>query len=137
MSLLDIFDTESKSESGAWLHLKNPATKQPVYLDNDPDLPVRIRLKGPESRTWKKFLMKASREKDEGRRELDDIALQDAQLYAAMTMEWDNLPGADGEPAVFSRDLAVEVYRKHADLRNQMFRFIAERENFLESAPEA
>ena len=140
MSILDLLDTEAQSESGAWLHLTKPGTtKQRLYLDDDPDKPVRIKTKGPDSETWTSFMRKSAKEKaDSADKSSAEVAMEDARILARMTLAWENLPvGDNGEPAPFDRDTAVEVYRKYKDMRMQLIHHILDREAFFTERQDA
>lgn len=125
-NILSIFDTESASEDGAWLHLTKPGTEGELAYAGK-DKPLRIKLKGPDSDTWTSYQRKAI--KSQGKkdtRSAKEIAREDAQLFARMTLELENIPGY--ENAEFSG--LVDMYLKYKDIRMQALRFALNQENF-------
>lgn len=132
MNILKQFDTVSVSEDGAWLHLCLPGSDDPAYADPGEDTkPLRIKLKGPDSEIWTAFQRKAMRQgnKDE-KRTAHQIALDDSQLFAKMTMAWENFPEECGE-CTFEN--ATKVYLNYKDIRLQALRFVMKQENFTQA----
>ena len=131
-NILTMFDTESASESGSWLHLTKPGTDGDLaYADKVTDKPLRIKLKGPDSGTWTAFqrkAMRASGKKDD--RTAKEIAREDAKLFARMTLETENIPGYEkaDEAAL------VEMYLKYKDIRMQALKWVMQKENFTQLA---
>lgn len=126
-NILALFDTESKSEDGAWLHLTVPGTDELAYADVARKKPLRIKLKGPDSDIWTAFQRKAfAKANDKDKRTNQEIAREDARLFARMTVAVENVPGYDKPDA----DL-VEMYLKYKDIRVQALTFVMKRENFI------
>jgi len=138
MSLLSIFDTESASNLGAELTLLHPSTKEPVEFKGKP---ITIRLLGPDSDVYTKHIQSKAREarrnaakgKKEADLDFDKIKREASDLYAAMTISWNNMPNDDGKPLEFSRDAAVKLYSTFKDIRVQVGDFIGSSENFIGS----
>ncbi|HEY7885454.1 MAG TPA: hypothetical protein VIC08_10950, partial [Cellvibrionaceae bacterium] len=136
-NFLSVLDTEAASESGDWLHIENPATGDPMYWENPPKgakldtegrAPVRIKLKGPDSDTWQSFTRKAMKEMSKANakgsgiydRSGDEIRREDSQLYAKMSLDWENIPSDDGQEILpFTRDNAIAFFMKYKDARHQ------------------
>jgi hypothetical protein len=141
MSILDCLDTEAKSNEGAWLHLRRPdSSRALLYLDDECTKPVRIKLKGPDSDTWTRYVRKEARKEALRRQNGEkppektgaEIATEDARIFSRMTMEWENMPvGENDEPVPFDEDTAFEVYRKHKHLRAQILDHILDRDAFF------
>ena len=131
-NILTMFDTESASESGSWLHLAKPgADGDLAYADKTTDKPLRIKLKGPDSGTWTAFQRKAM--KDSGKKDTrtaKDIALEDARLFSRMTLETENIPGY---AATDHADL-VDMYFKYKDIRMQALKWVMKQDNFTQLA---
>ena len=129
-NILQMFDTESASESGSWLHLTKPGTDGDLaYADKGSAKPLRIKLKGPDSGTWTAFqrkAMKGSGKKDD--RTAKDIALEDARLFSHMTLETENIPGYS---AADHADL-VDMYFKYKDIRMQALKWVMKQDNFTQ-----
>jgi hypothetical protein len=129
-NILQMFDTESASESGSWLHLTKPGTDgELAYADKGTTKPLRIKLKGPDSSTWTAFqrkAIKASGKKDI--RTAKEIAREDSSLFARMTLETENIPGLklDEEEA----NGIFEMYLNYKDIRMQALRWVMNQENF-------
>lgn len=125
---MDIFDTVSASEKGTWVHLINQETGQPAYArgeDGNEDMgkPVRIRVLGPDSPTYKRKaadrvahnmkkhagadLKKMSHAQIVGL--IDRGAINRAEDAADATIDWENLP-LPKELAKFSTENAAAVY---------------------------
>lgn len=125
-----MFDTESASESGSWLHLTKPGTDgELAYADKASAKPLRIKLKGPDSGTWTAFqrkAMKASGKKDI--RTAKELAREDSSLFARLTLETENIPGFEGadEAALF------EMFMQYKDIRMQALRWVVNQENFTQ-----
>lgn len=133
MSILDQFDTVTASEEGAWLHICHQGTDDKVYLDKAQKKPLRIKLKGPDSEVWIAFQRKAMRKSDkEEERSPAEIAEEDADLFAKMTIEWENMPDDVGE---CNQKNAKALYLKYKDIRIQVLGFVHSRENFTKRPP--
>ena len=131
-NILEMFDTESASESGSWLHLAKPGTDGDLaYADKAKTLPLRIKLKGPDSGTWTSFqrkAIKASGKKDS--RTSKEIAREDANLFSRMTLETENIPGYEGADEA----ALIDMYVKYKDIRIQALKWVMNQENFTQMA---
>ena len=132
-NILSIFDTESSSEEGSWMHLALPGTEgELAYADKEREKPMRIKLKGPDSDTWTSYqrkALKAQGKKDN--RTAKEIAREDAQLMARMTLAIENIPGySDSE-----FNSLVDLYLKYKDIRIQALMYAINRENFTQALP--
>ena len=127
-NILQMFDTESASESGSWLHLTKPGTDgELAYAEKGSTKPLRIKLKGPDSGTWTAFqrkAMKASGKKDI--RTAKEIAREDSSLFARMTLETENIPGFEGADEA----ALLEMFMQYKDIRMQALRWVMNQENF-------
>lgn len=132
MSLLDCLDTKGKSERGSWLHLKNPATKDPLYLDDDQTRPVRILMKGPDSDTFAEYF-RAKQRQSVAEQSYQDQVKDESAFYADMALDWENMPPVQGddETVPFSRKAALAHFTALKDLRDQAFAHITKREHFF------
>lgn len=143
MSFLSIFDTETASNKGATLTLLKPDTKEPALFK---EKPITIRLLGPDSDVYTKHIQAKAKEarhnaakgKKESAIDFDKIKREASELYAGMTLSWDNMPAEDGKSTVdFSKDAALQYYMKYKDIRVQVGNFIGEQENFIEASLKA
>ena len=126
---LAVFDTESQSERGAWLHLVTPGTDELAYADDARKKPLRIKLKGPESDTWATFQRKVMQQQDgkKDKRSVDEIKREDARLMARMTLAVENIPGVD----MADKETITSMYENYRDIRVQALTFVLHRENFI------
>lgn len=126
--ILSLFDTETQSEEGAWLHLTIPGSDELAYLDAEKTKPLRIKLKGPDSDTWTQFQRKAfAKVNEKDKRTPKEIAIEDAKLFARMALAVENVPGFDGATS----DKLFDLFFKYKDIRVQCLTFVMQRENFL------
>lgn len=132
--ILSLFDTEAQSEDGAWLHLTIPGSDEPAFLDPEKTKPLRIKLKGPDSDTWTQFQRKAfSKVGEKDKRTPKEIAIEDAKLFARMTLAVENIPGFHGATG----EKLFDLYVKYKDIRVQCLTFVMQRENFLQKPESA
>jgi len=130
-NILKMFDTVSSSEEGSWLHLRVPGTDEKAYADGDKQKkPLRIKLKGPDSDAWTAFARKAAKQESKNKT-THEMALDDAQLMAKMTLGFDNIPDFE-----FSKDAAIKLYLDYKDIRIQAINHVANRENFIKKPNE-
>ena len=131
-NILKAFDTVSSSESGAWLHLVMPGTEEKAYADGDKQKkPMRIQLKGPDADAWTAFQRKALKNQSKEKSH-EDAILDDAKLFAKMTLGFENIPdGKDGELA-FTFESALKLYLNYKDIRMQALKFVMAQENFTQ-----
>ena len=122
--LMKMFDTESISEAGSWLHLNVPGTKEKAYADEAQTKPLRIKLKGPDSDDWVSFVRKSQRSSSDEMSN-KELVERDAELYKNMTLSIENIPGhAMDEKSLLS------MYAQYKDIRSQVLSHIMNRENF-------
>ena len=150
MFSLDLLDSDAQSNAGAVMHVVNPKTGEPAYLDADKKKPVKavtISFLGPNSDEAKKYEIKKLREsqaKESGFRKSKNKAIiitddahevnakKTASLLAALATGWENMPADDkGALIPFSKEKAFELFVKLADLRYQSDEFLGEKTNFI------
>ena len=132
-NVLKMFDTVSSSESGAWLHLVMPGTEEKAYADGDKQKkPMRIQLKGPDSDAWTVFQRKAMKSQGKDKTH-EETVLEDAKLFAKMTLGFDNIPNDDGSVMAFTYESALKLYINYKDIRMQALRFVMSQENFTKA----
>ena len=130
---LSVFDTVSQANSGAVLHLTVPGSGVPAYLDEgvkNPKKPLTITL------LTKYVQVKARARRKSNKKDDIDIeqSIQDAcELYAKLTVGWENIPDKEGNAMPFTFENAVNLYKSFKDIRVQVGNFIAEQENFIKS----
>ena len=129
-NFLNMFDTESASESGSWLHLERPDKRGSLcYLDKEMTLPCRIKLKGPDSEEWGSFSRQSQKDKEKKlKRTGREDAVYEAKLWSRMTIEIENIPGYE-KP---DRNTLFEMYLKHKDMRTQSLFWVVNQENFIQ-----
>lgn len=131
MSLLACLDTQTKSERGSWLHLKNPETGELLYLDDAQEKPVRILMKGPDSDTFTEYFRAKQRDGNKDQTYAEQVK-EESNFYADMTLSWENMPPVEGDEEVpFSRKAAFSHFMALKDLRDQAFTHVTKRENFF------
>lgn len=135
MNILKQFDTESVSESGEWLHLTIPGTDEHAYADEEQQKPLRIKLKGPDSNTWTSFQRKALRsDNKKDNRTPKEVSKEDAQLFARMTLEVENISDDEIDYSEADKEQLVQMYLKYKDIRIQALTFVINRENFIKGS---
>ena len=151
MFSLDLLDSDAQSNAGAVMHVVNPETGNPAYLDAEEDTPVKavtISFLGPNSDTAKKHAVKEARKdqaslsakrKKGGVVDIPDNAHEVgakklASRLAALATGWENMP-ADNKGGLipFSKEKAYELFLKLSDLRNQADEYLADNVNFIKS----
>lgn len=139
MNILKAFDTVGASEAGSWLHLTIPGTDELAYADDKKTKPLRIKLKGPDSEAWTAFHRKAMKTRDKkDTRTAREVALEDAKLFANMTIEWENIPDDTGKGnRELTTETAVKLYLDYKDIRMQALKFVMSQENFTGTQLEA
>ena len=154
--VFNIEDTDPylDAEAGAWLHLEDrrvfPAVK--LYADGaEKQLPVRIKLLGmlahavqekaaeinkrASALQQERFDAAKAGKKDDAEAKKaaaltdDEVAQFDAELYAAVTVDSENL-GFKGQ-AKLTPELAQELYSKRADIRAQVREFLGKPAEFM------
>ena len=135
MTNLAIFDTKSKAEKGAWLHLENPETGDLMFADEEQTKPMRIKLLGANSDKFEKIKMAAMRKARNKKKvklsdseELKAAVLEVSEMYAKMTLETENL---SDKP--FTHEETIQMYIQYLDIRKQVGQFIGSDENFTQS----
>lgn len=140
---LDVFNKEAQANRGAWLHLINPETGEPAYLDEEETKPVRIKLLGMNSSVFEREKVELIRKARKNKNKKDkDITIEDlqknkeeaAELYTKMTVEIENIPSFDGngdlEPTF---ENLKKLYLEYMDIRTQAGDFIGKDANFINS----
>lgn len=129
-NFLNMFDTESASESGSWLHLERPDKRGALcYLDKEMTVPCRIKLKGPDSEEWGSFSRQSQKDKEKKlKRTGKEDAVYEAKLWSRMTIEVENIPGYESP----DRNALFEMYLKHKDMRTQALYYVINQENFIQ-----
>lgn len=132
-NILKAFDTVSSSESGAWLHLVMPGTEEKAYADGDKQKkPMRIQLKGPDSDAWTAFQRKAM--KSQGKEKShDETVLDDAKLFAKMTLGFENIPNDDNGVLAFTYESALKLYINYKSIRMQALHFVMDQSHFTKA----
>ena len=148
MFSLKLLDTESQSNAGAKMHVTNPQTLMPAYLDADTKEPVQavtISFLGANSDEAKAFELKEARvniKKNSGKRKTKEVELPDtlfedsaeatAKRLTALATGWDNMPDDEGGLIPFSKEKALELFAKIKGLRDQAKEFIDDDVNFMQ-----
>lgn len=137
MTNLSIFDTQSAAELGAKMELKHPVTGETAYYNDNEKKPITIKLRGTDSGEYEKELQKIARQQ-KGKKsndvDIEQAKRQSCEIYAKLTLGWENMPKAEGEGTQeFSKDAAFELYMKFKDIRVQVGNFITEKANFIKS----
>lgn len=129
-----VFDSKTPANEGAWLHLTIPGTKEKAYLDHTsktPKKPVRIKLVGTKSDKYREWLQEFKREaRAEGKDEKAVADLEDAQMMAKFTLEWENVVD-DGKELECTNENAEKLYFKYNEIRVQAFQFMMDSANFM------
>lgn len=132
--MFNFTDTKALSEQGAWVHLKDNG--RPAYWTGedgkvDKSRPVRVKVFGPDSPTLKdrararaaKMLKERGANAEFKKMSVGEIEalIEDgeqtrAENCADQTMDWENMPGPDGQPLPFSREAALTVYQAYPQI---------------------
>ena len=143
------FDLKEAAEKGAWCQLVNPITGEELGVDETnpkKSKPTRIRVKGADSATYDQAVAHTAamrqRETPSNKKRITDSMLLEsmdkqkasrAVELAKVTMDWENIE-MDGKPFPFNFDNAIELYRKHDWLADQVSNFFGDRTNYLGNA---
>jgi hypothetical protein len=143
-------DTKALSENGAWVHIKDNG--RPAYWPDDdgkPDRnkPVRVKVLGPHSETYKerarRRAAKAVKETN-GSVNFSKMSIGEieemiekgedasAKNWADRTIDWENMPGPDGEPISFSAENAMLIYTSYPNIIAQLDEDAGEIGDFLD-----
>jgi len=125
-------NTKELGEKGAELHLLHPATEEPLFHN---EKPVTIRLAGSDSNLFRKANAAIVRrvQGKKGKQTSEEFEAAVTEQLAAVTLGFSNLV-FNGEPAVFSKEKAIEIYEEYRWIREQVAEFVANRANFLPNA---
>lgn len=119
--------TSVKQSDTATMTVRHPATDEPMLTDDGAEMTVTVY--GPHSAAYRKTIFEQRRKiMEKG----DDFASNDemaVSLLADLTVDWVIQDG--GKLVKFSRSKAVELYGELTWLRDQLDRFIYDRENFI------
>lgn len=155
---LSSIDIVADSERGSWLHLKDPRTGKPIMErketpaedGGDPVvtmLPVRIHVLGPHAKAVQAATEQISkdRQKREAERTVtsadgkvvtkgestkEELAEDNAKLYAAATIGWENLAFEDCDK--FSADLVKRMYIAREWAGTQVYWWMLNHANFID-----
>jgi hypothetical protein len=135
MFSLKKFETQTVYNQGQWLHLKDPATGELAYADEEQKKPCRIQFLTFKS--TKGGVIKANMAKRiKNRRELltDDTEFTeadqietieyDAKVLSELAVGWENILDADGVELEFDPAVFYQVAINAPELRAQCFDFI-------------
>lgn len=146
MFTLDSLDTETKQEQGAWLHLIDPATGQPAYIDEDQEKPCRVKLQGWESKAGKAVIVKARNKANRaiqksrnGKAKAEELTIEkleqsaedDALALSEMALDWENILDGSGKEVPFSKEAMFNATKNILDLRQQCLKFINNKQVFF------
>lgn len=127
---LSNFDLVSQANEASVMTVTHPITGQEMTDDNGE--PVTITLLGAESTVLKSELRKRAKKAiQSGKKNIDieQVEREAADMLAALTVSWTGL-SENGEPLVFSKQAASEIYFKYSWLRDQVDSFVNDRQNF-------
>jgi len=128
---LDLLDT-SAIAAGSWLELEVP----PALAEGDP---VRIKLLSMDSDAYLKAVAVYRRTIAKLKIEVGDDSPQgqaaDAELYAAVTLEWSGLNKA-GKPWPCNKDNARALYLSQKWIARQVRAFVGTDGNFISARPQ-
>lgn len=117
---------------GAKLHLKDPATGEPLF---DGKKPVTITLLGAEAEKVAEFSLALEK------RRLKDPSITDeeagAEILAEMTLGWENIGFGDEADFPFSTENAIKLYTDPRTewVAGQVGPFSRDRRNFIQNRP--
>lgn len=151
---MKLLDTRSLSESGAWVHLTDVETGAPLYWTDakgkeDATRPVRVRVLGPDSVVAQKRANARAAEQIKRTRGqtnfaemsveqivgvLEGVERDRAESMADATVDWENVPGADGEPMGFSVAAAADLYARIPWVLDQLAKVQGDRARFISAA---
>lgn len=137
---LSALDTAAAGEEGATLHVKHPATGEPMFVmppgATEP-VALTLRLLGSDSPTWRAKVADVNRrrlrEMQNNRKHVvqpEQIDRDALELLAACTVAWHGVV-VDGKTVACSPEAAAMVYRRLPWLREQADEFANARENFM------
>lgn len=135
-------ETTTLANEGVWMPLVQPGTALPV-LDKD-GKQVRIKLAGIDSTAYKKAsragvidrLNKTAKVViTDG--ELDKANDDTLRVLAACTIAWEGINTPEGQAIPCTEANAMKLYQAFPAVRDQVDRFIVERQHFLLSSKTA
>jgi hypothetical protein len=128
---LDLLDTTAV-DAGSWLELEVP----PALADADS---VRIKLLGIDSEAYRKAVASYRRTIAKLRVDIGDESPEgrsaDAELYAAVTLEWSGLTQS-GKAWPCTRDNAKKLYITQPWITRQVRAFVGTDGNFITARPQ-
>jgi hypothetical protein len=133
MDLAKKFDLTAAASRGADLHLRNPATNEPLYDDEERTSPVTIKLLGKDSPKWREAIHKASQERTANQVRTmtpEERQRENARIFAGITLGWSGIE-SDGKALRFNEANARSLYLELPWIMEQIDAFVADRANFL------
>ena len=133
---LDSLDTKTPSENGVDMPVKDLAG---VQMTDKHGKPVSIRLKGPDSDTYrrltraqvrKRFERSAGGEKLDADAEAEQNENDAIDIMAACTVSWSGINDKAGAAIPCTPKSAVELYKRYPTIRDQVDMFVSARANF-------
>ena len=115
------FYTADEHEKGREVAINNPSTGEPSD--------VVFIVRGPDSKTFRKAILKSNR----ANLEVDDTDRM-TDLLVAVTIDWRGLKqgsGKDAKYVPFSPEAARKIYDQSPDVATQVMTFVSQRQNFI------
>lgn len=81
------------------VQLVNPATQEPLFVNDDPAFPVQVVVYGRNSKVYREWQVKASRKDDKKPKTAESIKENTADFLATVTKQIINID-LDGKPLV-------------------------------------
>lgn len=119
------FDTSTLAESGVEYVVLNPM--------DDRQTDITMTLAGTDSSFYRNAISAQARKSSDRKREkidLEEAEQNTCEILAACTLGWSGLLEG-GKELKYSKQNAIDLYKKHKWLRQQVDRFIGDRANFF------
>ena len=138
------FDSKEAGAKGAWLHVVDPSTGEPIYVDEAKELPCRVKVLGSESAQAQTVLraLQKSRAKDDDKKAKSqgDIHRELVAVAAPLIMDFENIDRGSVSASKDDADwfLNLQVTNGQADEKSfaeQVVTFAFKRGSFLGNAP--
>ena len=119
------FDTSSLAESGVEYVVLNQVDESKTD--------IKILLAGTDSSCYRNAVSSHARKNSERNRaqiDLEEAEKNTCEILASCTLGWSGLT-ENGKELQYSKQSAIDLYKKHKWLRQQVDRFIGDRTNFF------
>lgn len=123
-----------QEEEGAWVDITHPGTGEPLYLGGQKEKPLRIKVVGSYSETYRNLVKKQKNELYKNPRRQMDADLSERKELSTLstcTIEWEGAFDDTGAPIPFSRQNVEAVYSAARFIADQVDTAITDHARFF------